>query len=192
MQPYLPANYIPNQNRRPNLLCKVFLTSVHLHFSLNNPPLLPSIWEINNIVTLLNIFCAFGWFRNPYVSFISFILFKSIIEWVSFIIYLMFYPTVRISVITYLTILELHCLQNIISHSMNQILIWYLSLQYICTLCSKLYQSKNIIFIISIDKGIITRRERFYANEAVIFSSGIHTAPHLSEIYLKIVRLWTN
>ena len=104
-----------------------------------------------NIVTLHKI-VSVGCFREPYVQFISSILFKGIIHRLSFIINLMFLPKSRIRVITYLTIFSLHFVQHIISHSINHLLIWHLSLQCIYTICSGIYQNNNIIVIIIIEK----------------------------------------
>ena len=152
MKTCLPIDYITHQNICPGLLCKIFLPFGHLLFVMNNPPLSPIIWEINNIVTLHRIFSAIGCFREPYVYFISSIFFKGIRQRLNVTIHFMFLPTAIIRVITYLTIFLSHCLQHVISHSINHILIWNLGLCFICTLCSGLYQINNIIVIRSIDK----------------------------------------
>ena len=148
IQPCFPVDYIPQQNSRPNLLCKIFLPSCHLPFSLNNPILPPIFSQINNIVIIHKTFGAVGWFRNSYVYSVSTILFKCIIQRVSVLIHFMLLPTDRIRVITYLVIFLFHVLQHIICQSINHILI---CLQYICTLCIGMYQTNNIIVARIID-----------------------------------------
>ena len=104
----------------------------------------------------------------------------------------MLLPTAIIIFIIHITIFSFHCLQHIIPHSINHLLIWNISLRCICTLWSGLYQNNNIIFIIIKDKEIITGKELLWKNQVFILSSSRHTAPHLSEIYLKRFRLWKN
>ena len=84
--------------------------------------------------------------------FISSILFKVIRHILSVIIHFMSPPTAKIRVITYLTTFELHCLQHVISHSIKHILIYHMSLWCICTIWSRLYQTKIIIVTSSIEK----------------------------------------
>ena len=108
------------------------------------------------MVTLHKMFCSIGWFRNTYVYFISTILFKVIRQRVSFIKHFMLRPTVRIRIIPDLAIFAFHLLHNIISSTTNHILVQYLILWCIGALWSGMYQIKNIIVIISIDKVIIT------------------------------------
>ena len=133
LQPFLPVYYTPHKNRFPNFLCKIFLPSGHLTFSLNNPLLPPILWKINNMVTLHKMFCSIGWFRNPYVYFISTILFKVIRQRVSFIKHFMLRPTARIRIIPDLAIFAFYLLQHIIYHSTNHIISWYLIIHCIRT-----------------------------------------------------------
>ena len=66
MHPRIPANYIPHQNRCPNFLCKIFLTYGNITFDMNNFLSHP-FSDKKNVVTLHKIFCAIGWFRDPYI-----------------------------------------------------------------------------------------------------------------------------
>ena len=100
----------------------------------------------------------------------------------------MLLPADKTRVITDLTIFILHCLQHIIYHIINQILI---------------YQTP--VYLHSIEWAISNQQHCFHHHHREIndhqkitsmdkpidhFSSSRYTASHLSETYLKIFRLW--
>ena len=93
------------------------------------------------------------------IYFIPGILFKVIRHRVSVIVHFGFLPKARIRFITYLKTFVFHCLQHIISHSINHILIWNIILRCILTIWSGMYKTDNTIFTSIIDKWIITGGE---------------------------------
>ena len=97
MQTCLPADYIPHQNRYPQIIFKLFFHYVHLPFSLNKPSLQPSIWEINNFITLHKIFAQLvGSEAHMYI--LSLIFFQGHETYINF-----------------------HCLFNVLPYIYNQI-----------------------------------------------------------------------
>ena len=118
----LPIKYI-TKNRLPNLLFKLFLTYGRITFALNKPLSHPVSERNKNIITLYKVFFDIGWFIKPYIYIIYTICTKGIRKILSFIIYFVLLPTARTRVITDMKFFALHCLNHIISHIINFILV---------------------------------------------------------------------
>ena len=92
------------------------------------------------------------WLVHISIYILSLVYFKAIIKRLSVVIHFILNSTDRIRVTTDLIIFEFHCLQHIISHSINHILICRISLRCSCTIWSGIYLTNNIIVTSSIYK----------------------------------------